>query len=73
VSSNPASNDASAKSCSELEKIVKWLGATDYWVHHREISKARTPGTGTWFLNRSEYLEWRTSTSGRLYVTAMGA
>jgi len=56
----------------EFEKVIKWLGAIDYWLQHREINKTRTPGTGSWFLGGNAYSDWKTSKRGRLWVTAMG-
>ena len=41
--------------------ILKWLSDVQYRKHHQTLSKGLLEGTGTWLLNKCEYVEWRNS------------
>ena len=41
--------------------ILKWLSDVQYRTHHQTLSKGLLEGTGTWLLNKREYVEWRNS------------
>ncbi|KAI1167471.1 hypothetical protein F5B18DRAFT_601893 [Nemania serpens] len=44
-------------------KILKAVSAIRYDMHHKTLSMGRIEGSGAWFLRRSEFNEWRTSSS----------
>src|SRR5437773_12521909 len=46
--------------CLERRKTVsRWLSEVPYADHHAAITSVRLSGTGTWFLERPEYQDWR--------------
>ena len=50
---------------SQLKKdrhaILKWLSDVQYRTHHQTLAKGLLEGTGSWLLNKREYVEWRNS------------
>ncbi|KAJ2991079.1 hypothetical protein NUW58_g2655 [Xylaria curta] len=43
--------------------ILKAISAIQYSIHHKTAGKDRIEGTGLWFLARTEFRRWRTSSS----------
>ena len=41
--------------------ILRWLSDVQYRTHHRTLAKGLLEGTGSWLLNKREYVEWRNS------------
>ena len=48
----------------KLEKIINWLGPTDYEAESSELNRhllSRAPGTGTWLYETNSFRQWRDS------------
>ena len=45
----------------ERLKILQWLSNVQYRKHHQSISKCLLDGTGSWLLDKPQYMEWRNS------------
>lgn len=43
--------------------ILQWISNIPYQANHETACQGRTDGTGTWLLDRSQYLEWRISSA----------
>lgn len=41
--------------------ILKWLSDVQYKKHHQTLSKGLLEGTGSWLLNKPQFLKWRDS------------
>lgn len=41
--------------------ILRWLSDVQYRTHHQTLAKGLLEGTGSWLLNKSEYVDWRNS------------
>ena len=55
--------DKLEESCDETDrlKILSWLSAIPYRQHHKKAYSEVLEGTGSWFLEDSEFLRWRDS------------
>ncbi|KAE8155002.1 hypothetical protein BDV25DRAFT_170327 [Aspergillus avenaceus] len=51
----------------EHEEFVQWLTSTTYDTLHRDYLEKRVPGTGTWFLELSEFRTWLEEPSSILF------
>jgi hypothetical protein len=40
------------------QSILDWLSTADLEGRHKQMKKDRTPNTGKWFLESSEYNDW---------------
>lgn len=41
--------------------ILKWLSNVQYKKHHQTLSKGLLEGTGSWLLNKDQFVQWRDS------------
>lgn len=42
----------------DIENILWWVTSLDYYKRHRDIVRKRLDGTGTWFLQTTEFQAW---------------
>ena len=47
-------------------QISDWISQVDYYSQYREMRTRLLPGTGQWFLDRAEYVEWAESSESSL-------
>lgn len=56
---------AHSKSESQMKEerlqILRWLSDVHYKKHHQSLSKCLQEGTGSWMLEKPQFLEWRNS------------
>lgn len=56
---------ANSKSESQTKKerlqILRWLSDVHYKKHHQSLSKCLLEGTGSWLLEKPQFIEWRNS------------
>lgn len=50
-----------SQSRQERQEILRWLSTVQYKIHHRGLSKDLSEGTGSWLLQKPQYLERRDS------------
>jgi hypothetical protein len=43
----------------QRERISDWISIIPYHAHHKDVHDRVLAGTGQWFLNRSEFCEWK--------------
>lgn len=55
--------EAESKRLQELKEILSWLSQDDVTKKHLEIMEKRTEGTGQWFINSDEYMDWKAGAS----------
>ena len=48
-----------SRSKADRQAILKWLSNVQYRKHHQTLSTGLLGGTGSWLLNKRQYLEWR--------------
>ena len=46
--------------------IIQWLSPLPYKTHHEQTRKDILSGTGTWFLQEQQLLEWQVSSSSSI-------
>ncbi|KAK1512120.1 pfs domain-containing protein [Colletotrichum tamarilloi] len=49
-------------------KIHSWLSAPDPSIDHNKASNLHHDGTGQWFLDTKEYLDWKTNSGSSLWL-----
>ncbi|KXH46440.1 pfs domain-containing protein [Colletotrichum nymphaeae SA-01] len=49
-------------------KLHSWLSAPDPSIDHNKASNLHHDGTGQWFLNTKEYLDWKTNPGSSLWL-----
>lgn len=47
-------------------QIIQWISPIPYKQHHNQVKKDLMDGTGEWFLNGNELLEWRGSSTSSI-------
>ena len=47
-------------------EVSDWISQIDYYSLHREMKTRLLPGTGQWFLDTAEYVEWTQSSQSSL-------
>ena len=45
----------------DREKLLASLSAVDYDGKHRKLKRVRHEGTGEWFIQCPEYMDWKNS------------
>ncbi|KAK8186898.1 ankyrin repeat-containing domain protein [Phyllosticta capitalensis] len=50
------------------DKLLSWLAAPDPSKNYRESLRKRHPGSGQWFLQSSEYSDWKTRPNSFLWL-----
>ena len=43
----------------EDEKVMRWLSPQEPGIRHQDVRDRRLEGSGDWFLETSEFREWR--------------
>ncbi|KAJ7577169.1 hypothetical protein C8J56DRAFT_1171043 [Mycena floridula] len=46
------------KQASQRAQFLAWISCLDFHSTHMETASKRTPGTGTWFIQDSHFLDW---------------
>ncbi len=49
-------------------KILRWLSPPDPSLNHNSAHKKQQPITGAWFLNSSQFADWRTHLNSFLWL-----
>ena len=55
-----------------LRRAIEWLSDFDHTVYHQEACKERMETTGEWVLDRSDFLSWKKSGNGFLWIYGPG-
>jgi hypothetical protein len=50
------------------KKLQNWLSPTDPCTIYKRALKTRHPGSGTWFLQSPQYLQWKSSSKSSLWL-----
>ncbi|KAG9843598.1 Pfs, NACHT and ankyrin domain protein, partial [Aureobasidium melanogenum] len=50
------------------ERIVKWISNLDPSIAYTQAHKKRHPGTGRWFVDSDTFAEWKSQSSGFLWL-----
>ena len=50
----------------ERQQILRWLSPIPYVQHHIQSKNDLMEGTGSWFLNHSRLIQWRSSSSSSI-------
>lgn len=50
------------------EDIIQWLAAPDYSSDYTHALHKRAKNTGSWLLNRSQYIDWKSATRSLLWL-----
>ena len=53
------------------QEIVNWLKVCDPSTNHNAARNLHEPGTGSWFINSSEYIKWRDNEVQSLWLQAI--
>ena len=57
----------------ERETILNWISTVDYRSPYLDIYKRLMPGTGDWFFDKKEFLQWeKTAASSLLWLRGDG-
>jgi hypothetical protein len=57
------------KTGQKQKDIVRWLSPVDPWETHEAAVQTHYSGTGDWFLESNEYLEWQGSDKSDLWLS----
>jgi len=49
-------------------EILDWLSPIPFIEHHEGYSEQRIQGSGEWFLNHREFLEWQSSSVSKIFL-----
>lgn len=52
----------------QRQEIFRWLSPPDPSSNHNSAHKKQQPTTGAWFLNSSQFAEWRTNSNSFLWL-----
>ncbi|CUS14576.1 unnamed protein product, partial [Tuber aestivum] len=52
----------------EFREVLKWLNVVDPSTNYSSALTVREPGTGNWLLTGREYLDWKESSGGVLWL-----
>ncbi|KAL1639578.1 hypothetical protein SLS58_007777 [Diplodia intermedia] len=52
----------------QMRELIRWLNPVDCQYHLEISQRSRTIGTGEWFLNHSEVLEWKNRQTSILWL-----
>jgi len=61
----------SLKSDSYSNKVKKWLSSSDTSTNFNEAKKTRHPGTGSWFLTKKPFVEWKSGLRRHLWLRGL--
>ena len=56
-----AHSNADSEMKDERLQILLWLSNTPYKTHHHSLSKGLLKGTGSWLLEKPQFVDWRNS------------
>lgn len=55
----------------ESAKIIEWLSTLNFFAQHADLMHSRQEGTGLWFLEAPEFMEWRDQPGQTLVCTGI--
>jgi len=50
------------------KEILNWLSSKNSWSRHNEFSQKRVSGSGTWFVESEEFMDWTKGTSEHVLI-----
>lgn len=51
-----------------MHDVLTWLNAPDPFSNHSQACEAKQPETGNWFLNSSDYRDWKIQSGSTLWL-----